>query len=229
MSQEKLKFAGHIALFIVQTIVLFAVQAVGIIAGIFVVPMMLALGKFDLSSQQPFTDYNTHRNWVREVFPKVFWPWDNIEDSSTGDHRGWWDLETGDSRKWLSRFRWLAIRNPFNNFKRYVIGIDVRKYYIERLAGQFYVRDDLQSQGFQFLRADPEAKNTLPRYMLYYVRAYKDRSFSLFGKTFGWKNRAIVIQIGNKIKIAHNNTIEKEEIDYFKGFTVEFNPFKDIG
>ena len=52
--------------------------------------------------------------------------------------------------------------------------------------------------------------------MLYYVKRY------------GNSNRALVIQLGNKIKLEHNTAVEQDEYDYFKGFTFEVNPFKDI-
>lgn len=196
------------------------VQLIGMITGIFFVPLMLLFGKFDKSSEQKFTLYNKDRYWIREVFPKVFWPWDNIEDSSTGDHRGWWDANCfkGNSRLWINRFWWLAIRNPFNNFKRYILGIDSRQYNYSLLAGQDYVRDDLQSTGWQFLKASPKlgSSKRLPRYQFYLVARW------------GGSTRALVVQLGNKMKLSHQDRVEKEEIDYFSGFTFEVNPWKDI-
>ena len=37
---------------------------------------MLLFGKYDHESAKYFTTYNTNRKWIREKFPKVFWPWD---------------------------------------------------------------------------------------------------------------------------------------------------------
>jgi len=206
-----------IVVFAVSTLLFFITQIFGILLGFLVVPIMLLFGKYDADSAKYFTDYNTHRKWIREKFPKVFWPWDNLEDSSTGDHRGWWDANSfgADSRKLINRFWWLAVRNPFNNFKRFVLGCDVRKYTITKLAGQDYVRDDFNGVGWQFLKAIPK-DGWLPRYQLYIVKRYKD------------SDRALVVQIGNKIRLEHNNTVEADEYDYWKGWTLEINPFKDI-
>lgn len=201
-------------------VVFFAIQFVGMVTGIFIVPFMLLFGKFDEDSQQRFTQFNTNRYWIREKFPKVFWPWDNIEDSSTGDHRGWWDANCFDqnSRLWKNRFWWLAIRNPFNNFKRYVIGLDIREYHFTKLGGQDVVRDDFKNTGWQLLKASPRKGSSkwLPRYQFYLVARY------------GTSDRALVIQLGNKIKLEHETAVEKDVIDYFKGFTFEINPYKDI-
>lgn len=198
-------------------LVQFIVQLVGIALGVLIVPLMLLFGKFDKESEKPFTDYNTDRNWIREVFPRIFYPWDNLEDSSVGDQRGWWDLNCfgSDSRRFLNRFWWLAIRNPFNNFKRYILGCDVRKYTMKLLAGQPYVRDDFDSVGWQFIKAEPK-EGKIPCYTFYGVWRY------------GSSNRALVIQLGNKVRLEHNHKVEIEEIDYFKGFTFEIALFKDI-
>lgn len=233
----------NILTFTLQTLFFGIVQTVGIVLGLFIVPIMLIFGKMDSSTAIAFTANNTSRKWVKEVFPKVFWPWDNVEDSSVGDKRGWWDANCfgADAYKWINRFWWLAVRNPFNNFKRYVIGIDVRDYVIVNLAGQHYVRDDVHSTGWQWLKAE-SMTNKMPRYMLYIVKQYP--AFKLlyvsFKRVDKWyrvsvsfglteiKNRALVVQIGNKIKMEHNYQKEEKEIDYWKGFTIECNPFKDI-
>jgi len=198
----------------------FCFQLIGIVSGYVVVPWMLLLGKWNKESEKQFTKYNTHRNWMREKFPKLFWPWDNVEDSSVGDHRGWWDANCfgGDAYKWFNRFWWLAVRNPFNNFKRYVMGCDVREYHFSKLGGQNYVRDDFNNTGWQLLKASPTSNSDkwLPRYGFYLVKRY------------GSSNRALVIQLGNKIKLEHEHSVEIDEIDYWKGYTFEINPFKDI-
>lgn len=207
----------EVAIFALQVIVLGAVQLLGILAGFLVVPVMLLFGKYDEDSYVKFTQYNTNRSWVREVFPTLLWAWDNKEDSSTGDKRGWWDANSfgADSRRWINRFWWLAVRNPFNNFKRYILGIDTREYVMLRLAGQMVVRDDFRNTGWQLLKAE-SLTNKIPRYMLYVVLRY------------GSSNRALVVQIGNKIKLEHNHKVEEKEVDYWKGWTFELNPFKDI-
>lgn len=204
---------------ILITVAMFVVQAIGIIAGLVLVPIGLLFRTLDQGTMKRFTTFNTDRFWVKEDLPNWLRWYQNDEDGLRGDHRGWWDANSfgGDSSKVFNMFWWSAIRNPLNYFKRFVIGCDVRNYEIVKLAGKDHVRDDFESTGFQFLKAIPKKDNIkLPRYMLYYVLRY--------GKT----NRALVIQIGNKIKLDHNNVIEEDEYDYYKGFTVEINPFKDI-
>lgn len=201
------------------TTVMFLAQLVGILAGLVLVPIGLLFRTLDQETMKPFTTYNTDRFWVKEDLPNWLRWYQNDEDGLRGDHRGWWDANSfgGDSSKVFNMFWWSAIRNPFNYFKRFVIGCDVRRYTIVKLAGKDHVRDDFESTGFQFLKAIPATEQVkLPRYMFYAVYRY--------GKT----NRALVVQIGNKIKLEHNTANEADEYDYFKGFTVEINPFKDI-
>ena len=146
---------------------------------------------------------------------RLFWYWDNDNDGSLGDKRGWWNENTpfGDARSFLSQYWWLAVRNPANNFKRYVIGIDMRIHPVVKVKGQDYVRDDLENTGFQILRAiGPRVSH----YMLYWVRRW------------GNSNRAIVVQIGHKIKLSHNTAKYDKGYKNWKGFTCEINPFKDI-
>lgn len=209
-----------ILLMAVSWIVMFVLQLVGILLGFILVPIGLAFRKKDESTAKPFTQYNTNRQWVYEDLPNWLKPWQNIEDGLRGDHRGWWDLNSkgSDSSTLFNMFWWSGVRNPFNYFKRFMIGCDVRQYAITKLAGQEYVRDDFNSTGWQCLKAKPMHKSGrwLPRYSFYGVWRY------------GQSNRALVIQLGNKIKLSHNSDIETDEYDYYKGFTFEINPFKDI-
>ena len=204
----------------ISWVVMFVLQILGIILGFIVVPLGLLFRKLDESTYKPFTKFNTNRQWVYEDIPGWLKPWQNIEDGLRGDHRGWWDANcfSKDSSKVFNMFWWSAVRNPFNYFKRFVLGCDVRNYVITKLAGQDYVRDDFESIGWQVLKATPLYKSglKLPRYSLYTVLRY------------GSSNRALVIQLGNKIKLSHNSDIESDEYDYYKGFTFEINPFKDI-
>lgn len=205
---------------IIQWVAMFVIQILGILVGFFVVPLGLLFRELDEDSYKAFTKFNTNRYWVYEDIPSWLKPWQNIEDGLRGDHRGWWDANCfgKDSSKVFNMFWWSAVRNPFNYFKRFTLGCDVRNYIITKLAGQDYVRDDVHSTGWQVLKATPLAKSglKLPRYSFYGVFRY--------GKT----SRALVIQLGNKIRLSHNSAIETDDYDYFKGFTFEINPFKDI-
>lgn len=138
----------------------------------------------------------------------------NPEDNLTGDKRGWyWNIKMAGKSDWFKMWWWSGVRNTYNYFKRITIGCDVRKHVITKVCGQDYVRDDFNSTGFQILIARGEG---LPKPALYWVRRW--------GKT----NRAIVVQLGWKIKLSHNGVIYEDDLDYYKGMTAEPNPFKDI-
>lgn len=143
--------------------------------------------------------------------PRCAWPWGNEEDGINGDNRGWY-WYTYCPEWWPNWFRswwWLVVRNPANNAKRYWLGFDVRSKKIETIAGQDYVRDDLRSTGWQLVKAGR-------RFHLYVVKRY------------GSSTRALVIELGNKFQVRHNGVRYADPRDYWKGFTFEVNPYKDI-
>lgn len=204
---------------LISWIAFFTMQLIGIIAGLVLVPIGVLFRNKDQTTAKPFTHYNTHRFWVKEDLPNWLRWYQNDEDGLRGDHRGWWDANCfgRDSSRLINMIWWSAIRNPFNYFKRFIIGCDVRHYTIVKLAGQDYVRDDFESTGWQILKAIPANDAIkLPRYSFYAVVRY------------GKSNRALVIQLGNKVRLSHNTTVEEDDYDYYKGFTIEVNPFKDI-
>ena len=130
----------------------------------------------------------------------------NPKDGLTGDHRGWyWNTYMIGKSSWVKMWWWSAFRNPWNYLKRHIIGINVKNYTITKVCGQDHVRDDLNSTGFQILRAGW-------RPALYWV------------KQWGNSNRAIVLQIGWKLHLKHNDIID----DKWVGITFEPNPYKDI-
>lgn len=190
------------------------VQVLGIVTGFVIVPLALLIRVQDKTKRIKFI-YGSGA-WYPVHLRKIFWAWDNLEDGFMGDHQGrYWNRDAPTNSKFLKQIFWGAFRNPFNNFKRYILGIDVREYVMTKLAGQDYVRDDFDSAGWQFLKAT-SLSNKQSRYAFYLVHRY------------GKSNRALVIQLGNKIKLSHNLVEEEDEYDYFKGFTMEINPFKDI-
>jgi len=140
----------------------------------------------------------------------------NVEDGLTGDSRGWYWHEYFPAwvPDWYKSWWWSAWRNPWNYLKRNVIGIDVREFTFHKLVGEDYVRDDLDSQGFQILYAMPN-DGIFPRPMLYWVKELHN-------------GRGICFQFGWKIKLNHNNAIYLDEHDNFKGWTFEPNPYKDL-
>lgn len=138
----------------------------------------------------------------------------NPEDGLTGDKRGWyWNVKTRGWPDWLKMWWWSGVRNPWNYFKRITIGCDVRNHSIVKVYGDDYVRDDLVNTGFQILLAKGSG---IPKPALYWVKRY------------GQSNRAIVVQLGWKLKLEHNNIQYEDPLDYYKGLTFEINPFKDV-
>lgn len=136
----------------------------------------------------------------------------NKKDGLTGDRRGWyWNEYMAGLPAWFKMLIWSGWRNPWNYLKRHIIGINVRDYSISKVIGDGYVRDDFNSTGFQILKATHKITGS-NRFALYWVRRW-DKS-----------NRAIVVQLGWKIKLSHNLV----DVDKFVGFTFEPNPFKDI-
>lgn len=149
--------------------------------------------------------------WYPIHLPSWAWLWDNDHDGARGDKRGWYTMEWNPHwPDWLKHYFWLAFRNPANNFKRHILGVDLRKCDIELLAGNFKVRDDQQNKGWQFVSLGGF------RYHLYLVKEYGD------------SGRALVIQLGNKVEPRHVNVTYEEERKYWKGFSFEINPYKDI-
>lgn len=246
---------GLVLLSIVQIVLFFLIQVVGILLGYPLVAIGLMFTTINESTRKAFTDYNTNRFWVQESMPSILYWWDNLEDSCRGDHRGWWDLNSffSNSELWINKWWWLVVRNPFNNFKRYILGCDVRLYNMVTLYGKSYVRDDFDSTGFQFVVAFPKnftfyvpLKEFLkqiwfPRFHIYWVVRYPrirflEMLFIRFPEQLEFlakfstavHNRALVVELGNKVREEHNFAAEKDEYDYFKGYTFEINPFKDI-
>ncbi len=198
-------------------VVSFVVQLLGIISGLFVVPIALLFPDVDKSKQIPFK--YPLGFWYPVHLKKIFWLWGNEKDGFRGDHQGrWWNR---DSYSWLNTdykkmVFWGAIRNPANNLKRLVLGCDVRHYVITTLVGNDFVRDNLTDYGFQFVKATPVNGHGFPRYHLYWVVPY------------GKSGRGLVIELGNKVRKEHNQATYDFEQDYFKGVTWELNPVKDI-
>ena len=58
-----------------------------------------------------------------DMLPKIFYPWDNYEDTINGD-KHWSNLvgKENITKKWY-RFKWLALRNPSHNFVKRIIGV----------------------------------------------------------------------------------------------------------
>ena len=166
-------------------------------------PFKKSLGLRDFADNTVINHYDLP-DWLKWL--------QNKEDGLTGDKRGWyWNVYMAGKPDWLKMWWWSGWRNPWNYLKRHIIGINIRDYNVSKLVGDDYVRDDFNSTGLQILVAKSKRGNKI-RPMFYWVMRW------------GGSNRAIVIQIGWKIKLSHNDITE----DKWVGITFEPNPFKDI-
>lgn len=197
----------HIAKASVFFIIGFVAQVVFIFSGL----VICSFPKVKREEEsKPFTVSTNVGVWFPVHLHSLFWLWDNDRDGARGDHRGWYWMEYLPSMpESVKYWWWLAIRNPANNFKRFILGFDIRTAKIETVYGQDYVRDDFNSTGWQLVKAGN-------RYHFYLVYRY------------GQSDRALVIELGNKFQVRHNHGVYESEHKYFKGFTFEVNLYKDI-
>lgn len=165
-----------------------------------------------------FADQGFHR---LVTLPKWAKWWDNIYDGMWGDTRGWWNnycLENHnkDCRAFLSMWLWNGVRNPANWFGRHVKGIDVSECDIIKLAGQDVVEADKGLPGWQFLVADRVDGKLFHRFFLELPWFFKP-------------DRLLLIDIGWKIKLSHNNTPSTARPqDRFKGSVFTVSPWKSL-
>lgn len=147
--------------------------------------------------------------------PRWLLPWDNAVDGLLGDKRGYYADYTKGWNPYFAMWWWAAIRNPANYFKRFILACDVSRCRTYLLKGQAYVRDDLNSMGWQLLEA---VGNGRSYYHFYLVRRW-----------FNTK-RAIVIQLGFKFGLGdeHEDYTGERSYKRFKGFTFEVAPIKKI-
>ena len=224
------------------------VQLFFILTGVIVVPFAMPWKRLRLieGSSKVVNFKSKKRYWSLYRLPKWALFWDNPEDGVLGDDSlRWWlrDCPTGDARDWKCRYIWIAIRNPANYTKRILLGCDIRKYsyfgygglrrdrmdvlncltinkkdleiksgfHVEHIGGvsSFDVKDKIGLTGWQFLKCGPY-------YHIYIVKRY------------GNSNRGFVLEFGNKFRLSHITAEYDKEIDYYKGFTFEINPFKRI-
>lgn len=196
----------------------FIMQLVGIVIGIFLMPIFLLFAD-DSKKELTYRTDGVNEWWLRTL-PKFALFWDNKIDGTLGDDDYRYasrDIPFGlKNTSFLGQYWWMTFRNPFNYFKRFILACDVRKDVVEKIAGQDYVRDDLDSTGWQFLKC---GKGILPYYTFYGVWKWK-----------GSDTHAVVIQLGNKFDLQDNFKAypAEQEYKYFKGFTTEISFYKDI-
>lgn len=212
-----------IILTILQTTILFVLRVFLILLGFFITPIGLLFsvpGK-SVSDGRPIDN-----------FPKWLWLFGNDSDGTYGDKRMWWDKNADEStlfgimpflrsngikapilnsKSFLARYWWCAIRNPVNNM-RWVPGIACPVSECKIIYyGHYVVKDKLDGAGWQYVIATHKRKN-YSWCGLYIVYRY------------GESNHGFELRFGYKIKPEHAYDPNVED----KGFTVAINPWKDL-
>ena len=198
-------------------------SGISYVAGVLSAPFAVAIGLpfkvLHKGRETTFSQYKHPTSAKAHIDLPEWLKWyQNAEDGLMGDDRGWYWNEYCKSwwPTWFRMWWWSGIRNPANYLKRNILGVDVREYVITKVAGDDYVRDDLDSTGCQILKAEHVHSDKV-KYALYWVWLWP------FSST-----RAIVVQLGPKVKLEHNGVMYADEWDYLKGVTFEVNPVKDI-
>jgi len=229
---------------IFQAVLIWTLQAIltilGVLIGLIIVPIALLFPDDSLEDETYILNSDGEEYWLRQLPKWAKW-YDNSVDGTLGDDNFRWasrDIPFGlKNTSFLGQFWWMVIRNPFNYFKRFILGCDVRNDIVEKVAGQDYVRDDLRSTGWQFLKCGkyytfygvwlyPEHKV----YTLGFEKVDSWYKYKLKVNTYLNVSKSLVIQLGNKFDLQDNFKAypSEQEYKYFKGFTFEINPYKDI-
>ena len=202
----------------IRAVLLFFAQIPLILIGPLVVACMLPFRKTDESTRTPYTQYPQHGEWVFTNFPG--W-WGNPCDGLLGDKRGWWANYCRENyglpeTDWRCMVMWAAFRNPINTWSRLVVGVDVSLCKIAKLWGDDVVQEEPGIYGVQYLIATREDGKKFPRF--YAVLPW-----------FFRPDKAIMIDIGWKIKLSHNNTPPDARInDRMKGNVLTISPWKGL-
>lgn len=198
---------------------LFLLTIPAILFGLPIVALAIPFRITDESTRQAFTQYAGE--WMLVTLPAWAKPWDNKFDGAWGDKRGWWDNEckTKDGRPctaFASMWKWLALRNSANWFKRVFCGIDMAECVVSLIAGQEIVNESAGAPfGWQLLKALRKDGKIYPRFFC--VMPYKDGT------------HAFVIDLGWKIKMSHNGTLLTDRInDRLKGLVFCISPRKEL-
>ena len=130
----------HIVTAVLMWLVLFVGRLIVIILGLAAVPIgVLTTKEVESDRARKWAD------WRLRKMNKAFWLWDNDRDGSMGDTRGNYDDHQRPgfikNSTYLKAVYWLAIRNPANNYSRFLRpnSVDVRDLEIEKLGGDSVV------------------------------------------------------------------------------------------
>lgn len=147
----------HVFVAVLMWLALALLRVPVILLGLLVVPAALPFRR-ELASNREGLYWP---GWKLVRLPWWAWPWDNLRDGCMGDVRGdYWFREYHGFLDWLPNkwvpfakmAWWLAIRNPANNFSRFMRpnAVDVRTLKISLLAGHWGV-DKTMHTSWQFV------------------------------------------------------------------------------
>lgn len=116
--------------------------------------------------------------------PKLFWLWDNDKDGIDGD-AGWQGLDhtNGNYASFWNRFRWLAIRNPSNNWG-YKIGFKQTADVTYKYIGDPATSDQGHSGALLVLAYRDKMPVSYAFYMVQQYSMFKSKCLRVFS---GWK------------------------------------------
>ena len=175
-----------------------------------------SFGEVQQRHRQKYIDSGSSGLWAYYAsrMPFIKW-WSNYEDGDLGESSGKWSASCkGKERSLWNRYRWLALRNPFNRGKRTIpffhclVGDCTLAHY-----GDYTVSDKTGVSGKQFVIATH--KTTGKKYYGYYsVKVLSG-------------NRVRVWRLGFKIKPAHA-THSQDADDKDKTFTFRYQHASEI-
>lgn len=158
----------------------------------------------------PFTQFPELGFWQMWNLPAWARWWDNVFDGMGGDKRGWWAnnclAEYGIPHTHrFCMWVWAAVRNPANYFNRNICGIDVTKTAIRQV---------FLSRHVSILSATHTNGLLYPRIVINYEIK---------------NNKGILIEIGWKIKMEHNNVRPDDPASArIKGIQLAISPWRDL-
>lgn len=180
-----------------------------VLIGFVVVPILLPFRKIDKSSWK-------ENGWM---FCNISGWFGNNFDGLYGDKRGDWISECRAKGRnpygYLSMYLWSALRNPVNAWSRSVAACDVSECKISKILGDDVVVEEPSKGGKQVLLA---VSPTNKYFRVFFVIPW-----------FFNPNKAILLDLGWKIKLSHNNiTKDSKDSEKYKGLVLVFSLWKSL-